>query len=53
MKNVPVSSLENCCDSVMFPAAATMAPLIAWTMPGLSSQTSVRIQCVGVVTLPA
>jgi len=27
MKNVPVSSLENCCDSVILPLASTMAPL--------------------------
>jgi predicted MFS family arabinose efflux permease len=50
---VPVSSLENCCDSVMLPPAVTMAPLIACTMPGRSSQTRVRIQCVEVsVTAP-
>jgi hypothetical protein len=29
MKNVPVSALENCCDSVMLPAASTMAPVTA------------------------
>jgi hypothetical protein len=44
MKKVPLSALENCCDSVMLPAAVTMAPLIACTMPGRSLQTRVRIQ---------
>jgi hypothetical protein len=54
MKNVPVSALENCCDSVMLPLASTIAPLMACTMPGLSSQTRVKIQWVGVpVTSPA
>ncbi len=47
MKKRPVSSLENWCDSVMLPAACTIAPLTACTMPGRSSQTSVRIQWVG------
>ena len=46
MKKVPVSALENCWDSVMFPAASTIAPLIACTMPGWSRQISVRIQWV-------
>jgi hypothetical protein len=54
MKKRPVSALENCCDSVILPAASTIAPLIACTIPDLSSQTRVRIQCVEAsVTVPA
>jgi hypothetical protein len=46
MKKRPVSSEVNWCDSVMFPLALTIAPEIAWTMPGLSLQTRVNTQWV-------
>src|SRR3954467_1746177 len=47
MKNRPVSALENCCDSAMLPPAATIAPVIACTIPGSSRQTRERTQGAG------
>jgi hypothetical protein len=44
MKKVPVSGEEYCCDSVIFPSDATIAPEMAWTMPGLSGHLKVTTQ---------
>jgi hypothetical protein len=39
-----LASLVNCWDSVIFPFAATIAPEIAWTIPGPSVQERVKTQ---------
>ena len=47
------TSLVNCCDSVMFPSADTIALDIACTIPGPSLQESVNSQCVFSVAMIA
>jgi hypothetical protein len=47
MKKRPVSVLANCWLSVMLPRAATIAPLTACTIPGLSAQLNVSTQWFG------